>query len=100
VCDYKIEVMDLLSLSVHAINFIAPALGVAAWITLIHPLVWRHARRWRGWKRQLVLNSLAGTSMLLLGLLVFGQDGKMITYTAMVLACATSQWLLTRDLSA
>ena len=35
--------------------------------------------------------------MLLLGLLVFGQDGKMITYTAMVLACASSQWLLTRD---
>ncbi len=33
--------------------------------------------------------------MLLLGLLVFGQDGKMITYAAMVLACASSQWFIT-----
>ena len=87
--------MDLLSLSVHVVNFIAPALGVAAWITLIHPLVWRNARRWQGWKRQFVLNSLAGVSMLLLGLLVFDQDGKMITYAAMVMACATSQWFIT-----
>jgi hypothetical protein len=98
--DYKIEVMDLLSLSVHVLNFIAPALGVAAWITLVYPLIWRHGRRWQGWKKQFVLNSLAGALMLLLGLLVFGQDGKMITYTAMVLACASSQWLLTREMQA
>jgi hypothetical protein len=89
--------MDLLSLTVHMVNFIAPALGVAAWITLIHPLVWRNRRRWQGWRRQLVWNSLAGILMLLLGLLVFGQDGKMLTYAAMVLACATNQWLLTRE---
>jgi hypothetical protein len=98
--DYKIEVMDLLSLSVHVLNFIAPALSVAAWITLIHPLVWRHGKRWQGWKKLFVLNSMAGIAMLLLGLMVFGQDGKMITYTAMVLACASSQWLLTREMQA
>jgi len=97
VADYKIEVMDLLSLSVHAINFIAPALGVAAWITLIHPLIWPHGRRWQGWRRQFVLNSIVGILMLLLGLGLYGQDGKMLSYAAMVLACATSQWLLTRD---
>ena len=96
-CDYKIEVMDLLSLTVHTINFIAPALGVAAWITLIHPLIWRKGRRWQGWRRQFVLNSLAGILMLLLGLLVFGQDGKMLAYAAMVMACATTQWLLTGE---
>jgi len=93
--DYKIEVMDLLSLSVHAFNFIAPALGVAAWITLVHPLVWRQESSWKHWKKKFVLNSLAGCVMLLLGLLLFGQDGKMISYTAMVLASASSQWLLT-----
>jgi hypothetical protein len=35
--------------------------------------------------------------MLVLGLWWSGQDGKMISYAAMVLACATSQWLLTRE---
>jgi uncharacterized membrane protein YesL len=92
--------MDLLSLSVHVVNFIAPALAVAAWITLIYPLVWRQEQAWKAWKKKFVLNSLAGCAMLLLGLLLSGQDGKMISYTAMVLAIASSQWLLSREKSA
>jgi len=36
--------------------------------------------------------------MLLVGMIWTGQDGKMISYAAMVLACATSQWLLTRKI--
>ena len=92
--------MDLLSLSVHVVNFIAPALGVAAWITLIYPFVWRQEQAWKAWKKRFVLNSLAGCAMLLLGLLLLGQDGKMISYTAMVLAIASSQWLLSREKTA
>jgi hypothetical protein len=49
--------MDLLSLSVHVVNFIAPALAVAAWITLIYPLVWRQEQTWKAWKKKFVLNS-------------------------------------------
>jgi hypothetical protein len=30
------------------------------------------------------------------GLWFFGHDGKMASYGAMVLACATSQWVLLR----
>jgi hypothetical protein len=89
--------MDSLSLIVHVLNFLAPALAVGAWVTFIHPLVWRHAHAWKGWRSKLVLNSAAGALMLLLGLLWFGQDGKMVSYLAMVLACASSQWLLTRE---
>jgi hypothetical protein len=33
--------------------------------------------------------------VLLIGLIGFGNDGKVVTYAALVLACATSQWLLT-----
>jgi hypothetical protein len=33
-------------------------------------------------------------------LLLLGQDGKMISYTAMVLAIASSQWLLSREKTA
>jgi hypothetical protein len=89
--------MDGLSLIVHVLNFLAPAVAVSAWITLISALVWRGSRSRKTWKARFVLNSLAGTSMLVLGLWWSGQDGKMISYAAMVLACATSQWLLTRE---
>ena len=34
--------------------------------------------------------------VLLCGLVVFGRDGKMATYASLVLACASSQWLLLR----
>lgn len=88
--------MDGLSLIVHILNFLAPAVAVGAWITLIYPLVWRGANAWQGWRRRLVLNIFTGALVLLLGLLWFGQDGKMMTYACMVLASASSQWLLTR----
>ena len=88
--------MDGLSLIVHVLNFSAPAVAVSAWITLISPLIWRHSSTWQAWTSRFVLNSLAGLAMLVLGLVWSGQDGKMISYVAMVLACASSQWLLTR----
>jgi hypothetical protein len=31
--------------------------------------------------------------ILLAGLVIFEHDGKMATYAAMVLACASSQWI-------
>jgi hypothetical protein len=89
--------MDGLSLIVHVFNFLAPAVAVSAWITLISPLIWRGSQPWKAWKSRFVLNSFAGILMLILGLIWTGQDGKMISYAAMVLACATSQWLLTRE---
>ncbi len=88
--------MDSLSLIVHVLNFLAPALAVGAWITLVSPLVWRGPHAWRGWRGRLFLNSAAGALMLILGIFWFGQDGKMVTYLAMVMACASSQWLLSR----
>jgi hypothetical protein len=33
--------------------------------------------------------------VLLIGLLWLGNDGKVMTYAAMLLACAGTQWLLT-----
>jgi hypothetical protein len=33
--------------------------------------------------------------VLLIGLLWLGNDGKVITYAAMLFACAGTQWLLT-----
>jgi len=87
--------MDVMSLTVHWLNFLAPACAVAAWLALVSPLVTRSYPGWRAWRRQFVLNSCSGIAVLLLGLLWFGNDGKVITYAGMVLACATTQWLLT-----
>ncbi len=39
-----------------------------------------------------VLAALAGAAVTLAGLVVFGRDGRMATYAAMVLACAFTLW--------
>ena len=84
-----------MSLTLHLLNFIAPACAVAAWLALVTPLVSRMSRGWLVWRRQFLLGSVVGVAVLLIGLFWFGNDGKILTYAAMVLACATSQWLLT-----
>ncbi|MSQ65179.1 MAG: hypothetical protein EXR37_02305 [Limnohabitans sp.] len=87
--------MDVMSLTVHLLNFIAPACAVASWMALVTPLVSRISPSWRAWRRQFLLNSVIGGCVLLIGLLWLGNDGKVLTYAAMVLACAATQWLLT-----
>ncbi|MFM7698024.1 MAG: hypothetical protein ACKO5X_05245 [Limnohabitans sp.] len=84
-----------MSLLLHLLNFVAPAFAVAAWVALVSPLLQGHYPRWRSWRRQFFVNSIIGVCVLLLGLLWFGNDGKVVTYAAMVLVCASTQWLLT-----
>ncbi len=84
-----------MSLTVHLLNFIAPACAVAAWMALVTPLVTRTSPGWRAWRRQFVLNSVIGVCVLLIGLRWLGNDGNVITYAAMLFACAGTQWLLT-----
>lgn len=91
----KFEYMDVMSLTVHLLNFVAPACAVAAWMALVTPLLSRTMPGWRAWRRQFIFNSVVGACVLLIGLIGFGNDGKVVTYAALVLACATSQWLLT-----
>jgi len=49
------------------------------------------APRW--WVQWLVQASVCA-AVLLAGLVVWGRDGKMLTYAALVLASASVQWLL------
>jgi len=42
------------------------------------------------------VQAAVGAAVLLAGLWVFGRDGKMLTYAALVLAGASCQWLLQR----
>ena len=48
------------------------------------------------WRAQAAIFFAVGAAVLVAGLVLLGRDGKMLTYGALVLACASSQWLLLR----
>lgn len=83
--------MTLWLLAEHAIGFLFPALAVGGvlWLAL------RTRRTARlGPAAQALVLVLVGALVLLAGLLVFGRDGKMLTYAALVLAQGTAGWWL------
>ncbi len=95
--------MDLPAFGLHLLNFFAPACFVG-WLLALTGLLFspvanadaarpgRLQRCWRaGWINTLVA-SLASTAALLL----LGHDGEMAGYVALVLAAASSQWVLLR----
>ncbi|MBD3893967.1 hypothetical protein [Hydrogenophaga sp.] len=86
--------MTLLALLWHLLAFIAPALVLAAGLWLA-PRLRRNARpaRCSAHAEALTLAG-AGVLVLLAGLIFFGRDGKMATYTALVLVQGTLAWWL------
>jgi len=86
--------MGVLELINHLLNFILPALALA----LLLPVCVRWMPMGRNstvglWRNMLVL-LLVNIAALLAGLVLFERDGKMVTYLAMVISSATTQWLL------
>lgn len=82
----------------HLANFFAPALMLGAMASTTARLLWRRefaaGRGLRLWAGSSCAAALASVT----GLLVFGHDGKMLTYAAMVLAFATVLgWARIRD---
>jgi hypothetical protein len=88
--------MTLLALIGHLANFIAPAVGVAVLLWGM-PRIWPRSRasRW-GARRELFALFALGVGVLLAGLVVFGRDGKMLSYTALVLAQGSLGWWVRR----
>jgi hypothetical protein len=81
---------------IHTFNFIAPAWGVAFFCVLLARLMarwWLPLARW-GLLTQTLVSGVLGTAVLVGGLVLWGIDGKMATYSVMVVACATVQWLM------
>jgi len=76
----------------HLLNFFGPALGLGLITPLFAKLLWRHALKGVAWTRLAVLVSLACAAVAVAGLVVFGHDGKMATYAAMVGVCALTLW--------
>lgn len=91
--------MGPLDLFYHLLSFVAPALAVGLLVALAAPLVVRRAPVNGALWRHFALNSIAGVLVLGAGLWHYGVDGKMATYTALVVVVATCQWLSSRAFS-
>jgi hypothetical protein len=86
--------LDILN---HTLNFMAPAAALALVLVLCGRFFGaKGAAALSGW-RQFAVVFLVGLIVLAGGLLVWGRDGKMLTYAALVVATATCQWFLMRS---
>lgn len=83
--------MTAILLVEHVLAFIAPALGVA--LVLGMGLRLRRAGRFRRGTQFAVLVT-GGVLVLLAGLIVFGRDGRVATYAALVLVQGSLAWWL------
>ncbi len=82
--------LDLLN---HLLNFLAPALAVGLLLAIAAHFFGPKSPVAHGFTMQAAINCVAGAVALGLGLWFFGNDGKVASYGAMLLAVATSQWL-------
>ncbi|MCJ7800599.1 MAG: hypothetical protein MUP33_12745 [Polaromonas sp.] len=82
----------------HVLNFIAPAVLIALLLVFLPRLFFGFFRSKRpfiqSWRAQVAINFAVGVLVLVAGLVLLGRDGKMLTYAALVLATAASQWAL------
>lgn len=80
----------------HVIGACLPVLALATWMA-----AWgRRQARIRdagSFGRVWLAHVAAGTVVWVAGWLIFGRDGKMATYAALVLVAATVQWALGRS---
>lgn len=78
----------------HLLNFAAPAAAMAVLMVLGGRIFDSKSGASHAAWAQVAIQFAVGCAVLLAGLMVLGRDGKMFTYAALVLACATCQWVL------
>jgi hypothetical protein len=88
--------MGPIAVLTHLLNFAAPALGLALLVTLGAHLFMKKRPQALALPTQLAINIIASLAVLALGLWLTGRDGKIASYAAMAITCATSQWLMAR----
>jgi hypothetical protein len=76
----------------HLANLFIPALLLGALAAALAKLVWRRDLRQMAWRRLALGACAAAVLATLAGLVLFGRDGKMATYAAMVAASAVTLW--------
>ena len=88
--------MGPLDLFLHLLGFVLPALVVGVMMVFLGRIFMPKPPSAPVWWLQAAINLVVGVMVLVAGLVFFGRDGKMATYAALVLAIASSQWLLLR----
>lgn len=76
------------------LNFLAPAFFIALVLALATRFLMRRRAGAPGFWTQTGINFLAGIAVMVAGLVIYGHDGMMWTYGALVIVCGTGQWLL------
>ena len=89
--------MPLPDLVIHLLNFLAPAAFVSAVVVALAQLGKTSQSPRMRFGSQLALNFAVCLGVLLAGLWLFGRDGKMATYAALVLSSSSCQWLVLRS---
>ncbi|MES2400233.1 MAG: hypothetical protein V4573_09635 [Pseudomonadota bacterium] len=84
----------------HLLNFVVPAAFVALILMVLAQFFGRFYKRKRSssysWRAQLLIIFVVNLLILVVGLVVFGTDGKMATYAALVVGGALCHWVLGR----
>ena len=76
----------------HVGNLFLPALALGALAAALAKLVWRRDLAGVAWQRLAGPACAACAAVVLAGLALWGRDGKMATYAAMVAVCALTLW--------
>jgi hypothetical protein len=76
----------------HVANLFLPALLLGALSAALAKLLWRRHLAGVPWRGLAVAAGAGSAAVALGGLIVFGRDGRMATYAAMVAACALILW--------
>jgi hypothetical protein len=84
----------------HIVNFLAPALLVALLLVFMSRIFGQFLVSKKSANQSIYAQAaiifVVNVLVLVAGLVFFGNDGKMATYAAMVLAAAVCQWVLGR----
>lgn len=86
--------MPALDFLIHLLSFVAPAFFLGVVLSLGARLVWRKRAHLLPWYHMASVNALLGVLVLVIGLVLTGQDGRMGTYAALVVVLGTCQWLM------
>ena len=83
--------MDFADLFWHLANFVVPALVIGPGLALLSRVFWRKTPSAHTLLAQAAINFAVCVAVLMIGLVLTGRDGRIVTYAALVLACAASQ---------
>lgn len=90
--------MGLFDVFFHLLNLIAPALLIAGVLALVGRKIIPPGPKTYATRTIWLVNMLVGTAILILGMLVFGHDGKIATYALLIVVQAGVQVLLGQGL--